>query len=1138
MNATTQSRRVDDDGSVARWSRRILCAAVLSAVAATTAHADQAETLIACSETPFPITLEYGQQTDPATDCTITPGSDIDRFRFLSDAGDEVRITLRSRCDGFDAKFELRDPLGTVVGSTSCAGNVAYYGTPISCTAVLDEKLTTAGEYQIAVADSGSDETGCYTLGVERLEPIANSVALGYGASVTDSLTPQTDVDRFEFEGVAGTRARLVLNSRTAGVDARIEVRDPNGVELSDSACAGNVAYYGTPVTCNTTAEAQLLSTGTYQVIVSDSGNDEQGNYELRLECVFGECPPARDVPCVENIQCVDENACTDDTCTAGVCTHPNNNLSCNDNYGCNGNDTCALGGCSAHQSSPCDDPDLTNTCSARCFESEVTCSGQSEPIELVPGQHVVDCAITQLADRDRYTFDGTKDERFEFVLRSLSGGFDARLEIRDPSGAVLFDNYCAGNVAYYGTPIACTRENELTLPASGTYDVAVSDAGTDENGVYELQLEVVPPRVPPLGLTYVEPVLSAVDPEADIDFYEFSVVANSQVRLIGASRQPGVDLRVRIFDSTGNVVSDSACAGNVAYYGTPILCNVQIDLTTIEQSENYFAEVSDSGHDESGGYDLNLQCLFGNCPFACTTDDECINDNVCQINHRCTDSVCRSDVKPGCAIVPDDVAAGLQFGRSVAIDEGTMVVGAPAHDLPESGFAYVFERNGDTFSQQFQDEPIALPLTDRDNPEGNLDFGTSVDIDGDTIVVGAPFDEVPGTGFTSIGSVSVFRRTGDVWNLEAKLSASANICSELGTSVAIDGDTIVAGGPGGDCALTFQRLGTSWSQSAVLLPSPLAVERFGESVGISGNEIAVGAPGLANPDAGTCAPGGSVQIFQRTGGTWTFATRIDVPGASQIDACFGAAVDIDGTTLVAGAPGDNGAALDAGAAFVYAGSGNSWQFKKTLAGTSPGLFQQRFGSSIDLDGTTLLVGAPGKAIYVFRDIASPAVSWRAAAPTQTVCKFTPTPAGGKGLFGYEVALDPLTAAAGAPALAGKGINSGAVFVTEPCPVEQCGNGTVEPGEDCDDGDDPFVFGGYCGPGCHRVGCGKPTNSAGDKPKASDALFVLRTAVGLSSCDRRVCDVNGDGSVKTSDALQVLRASVGQQLALTCSNVA
>ena len=73
--------------------------------------------------------------------------------------------------------------------------------------------------------------------------------------------------------------------------------------------------------------------------------------------------------------------------------------------------------------------------------------------------------------------------------------------------------------------------------------------------------------------------------------------------------------------------------------------------------------------------------------------------------------------------------------------------------------------------------------------------FGFSVAIDGDTVVVGAKFDD---DGGSSSGSVFVFRTSdgGATYDQVAKLTAADAAAEEerFGWSVAIDGDTVVIG--------------------------------------------------------------------------------------------------------------------------------------------------------------------------------------------------------------------------------------------------------------------------------------------------------------------------------------------------------
>jgi len=63
--------------------------------------------------------------------------------------------------------------------------------------------------------------------------------------------------------------------------------------------------------------------------------------------------------------------------------------------------------------------------------------------------------------------------------------------------------------------------------------------------------------------------------------------------------------------------------------------------------------------------------------------------------------------------------------------------------------------------------------------------------------------------------------------------------------------------------------------------------------------------------------------------------------------------------------------------------------------------------------------------------------------------------------------------------------------------------------------------------------CGQPLTT-GNTPTATDALFILRTAVGLETCALCVCDVNDDGSTSATDSLLALRASIGIDVELQC----
>lgn len=97
-----------------------------------------------------------------------------------------------------------------------------------------------------------------------------------------------------------------------------------------------------------------------------------------------------------------------------------------------------------------------------------------------------------------------------------------------------------------------------------------------------------------------------------------------------------------------------------------------------------------------------------------------------------------------------------------------------------------------------------------------------------------------------------------------------------------------------------------------------------------------------------------------------------------------------------------------------------------------------------------------------------------------------------------------------------------------------CGNGIVEPGEECDDGDAEFEDGEPCTSGCTITRCAQPTNPERPRPAASDALYALRAAVRQVTCAISVCDATGDGRITASDALLALNSAVGRDVELKC----
>lgn len=299
----------------------------------------------------------------------------------------------------------------------------------------------------------------------------------------------------------------------------------------------------------------------------------------------------------------------------------------------------------------------------------------------------------------------------------------------------------------------------------------------------------------------------------------------------------------------------------------------------------------------------------------------------------------------------------GDAFGTSVSIDGDTAIVGAPLDDTaagPDAGSASVFVRTGGTWSLQ---QEVTAP----DGAAGD-EFGSAVAVSGDTVIIGARGDT---SGLDGAGSAYVFLRTGTTWSLQQKLTASdAGRFDRLGYSVALEGDTAVVGafadntsaGADAGSAYVFVRSGGTWSQQQKLTAGDgQASALFGSSVGIRGDTAAVGA--YAH-DGLAGANQGAEYVFMRSAGTWSQHQKLTSSGA-EANQFFGAGTGFDGTTLVVGAPGDDSTAgTDSGLAYVFGLDAGTWTERQALGAPEPASGDQ-FGTSVAVDGARLVAGAP-----------------------------------------------------------------------------------------------------------------------------------------------------------------------------------
>ena len=397
--------------------------------------------------------------------------------------------------------------------------------------------------------------------------------------------------------------------------------------------------------------------------------------------------------------------------------------------------------------------------------------------------------------------------------------------------------------------------------------------------------------------------------------------------------------------------------------------------------------------------------------------------------------------------LTASDGAEFDSFGTSVATSGDTIVVGAPSATVgsnPDQGAAYVFVKPRSGWADATQ----TAKLTASDGAASD-NFGSSVAISGGTIVVGAPDATVGGNLDQGAAYVFVKPRLGWADGTQtAKLTASGGTTFDLlGMSVAISGDTVVAGAPGvtvtgnasQGAALVFVKPRSGWAdatQTAKLIASGGGPEDLlGSSVAIDGGTIVTGAP---SPPVALSPDLGAVYVFVKPRSGWADATDTAKLTASDIVSGenFGSSIAISGGTIVAGAPDATvGGNLEQGAAYVFVKPRSGWadgtQTAKLTA--SDGASNTLLGLSVAISGDTVVAGADlttvganasQGAAYVF---VKPRSRWTDA--TQTA-KLTASDGASLDRLGTSVAITGGTVVAGAPgATVNANLFQGATYV-------------------------------------------------------------------------------------------------------------
>ena len=246
-------------------------------------------------------------------------------------------------------------------------------------------------------------------------------------------------------------------------------------------------------------------------------------------------------------------------------------------------------------------------------------------------------------------------------------------------------------------------------------------------------------------------------------------------------------------------------------------------------------------------------------------------------------------------ARIAPPASAGEHFGASLALAGNTLVVGADRADA-RAGAAYVFVRAGTAWN-------AAVRLTPADARAGD-GFGRAVALDGGTLLVGAPRAPAATAGSFARGAAYAFTGSGASWTQQARLvPATLADGDSFGLALSLRGGRAAVGAPMAQgrigATYVFERGAGMWSERARVAPGIAAAgDRFGWSVALDGDRLLVGAPHAF----GSC---GRATLFRANGSAASWFATSDADVATPLpETLAGWAVALDGAQMAVAAPG------------------------------------------------------------------------------------------------------------------------------------------------------------------------------------------------------------------------------------------
>jgi len=202
---------------------------------------------------------------------SINPSGQLDSYTFNANKGDGVTVRMGSTSE-VDPKISIYRPDGTLLKEAFTAFDDTYSSAQLE--AALDQK----GTYTVLASDNFANDTGNYSISLQRTNNPGKAKALAPGDTVEDKINFGGQLNSYIFQA-DGKNGKVIINmGSTSDVDPRIQVFAPDGSLIETAFIAFDDTYSSIQL------EAPLEQKGTYTVLASDNFANDTGDYSLSIQ--------------------------------------------------------------------------------------------------------------------------------------------------------------------------------------------------------------------------------------------------------------------------------------------------------------------------------------------------------------------------------------------------------------------------------------------------------------------------------------------------------------------------------------------------------------------------------------------------------------------------------------------------------------------------------------------------------------------------------------------------------------------------------------------------------------------------------------------------------------------------------------